>query len=226
MDILFLIDRLENLVTSSTKMPFMNQLLIKEGDMLTLLDQMRASIPDEVKQARRIVQEKDRILAQAQSEASAILAHAREEAGRAVELEGLTRVAEERSQEMLRQARKQAQQLLRQAESEGENLKAEADGYVAETLHNLREHLGSIEDEIGRTILSIDKGLESLKEPQYPSEEFGFEEEQDQDVEYEEDIDNIEDVGNVEATNHEQPRMSPRRASLASDTTGGPNYAT
>jgi cell division septum initiation protein DivIVA len=229
MDILFLIDRLEKLITNSSRVPFTNQLLIKEGDLLTLLDQMRASIPDEVKQARRIVQEKDRILAQAQSEAAAITNHAREEAERMVSREGLLRTAEGRSQEMLQQARQQAQHMLRQVQEETENLKIEADSYVAETLHNLREHLGSIEMEVGRTIMSIEKGLESLKQQQYPSEEFGFEDEQageggdvDGHVEERPDMDQI--VYNDNDDDMPPKHSVPRRASLATDTTGGPTW--
>src|SRR2546421_428213 len=66
MDILYLVDRLENLIASSRRMPVVNQVMIKEGDILNIVDQMRTSIPDEIKQARRIIQEKERILAQAQ----------------------------------------------------------------------------------------------------------------------------------------------------------------
>ena len=69
MDILYLVDRLDNLIASSHRMPLVNQILIKEGDILNIVDQMRTSIPDEIKQARRIIQEKERILAQAQADA-------------------------------------------------------------------------------------------------------------------------------------------------------------
>ena len=226
MDILYLIDRLENLVSSSSKMPFTNQLLIKESEMLALLDQMRISIPDEVKQARRLVQEKERMLAQAQSEATAILARAREEADRAVSREGLARTAEERSQELLRQAGIRARQINHQAEERAEALQAEADGYVAETLHNLKEHLSSIEADVSRTILSIEKGLESLHTPPYQSQEFEPEADESADEgEYEEyyDDDMIDDVdegGEAEKAEKAPEGRPPRRASLATDTTG------
>ena len=91
LDILYLVDRLENLITSSRRMPLVNQIVIKEADILNIVDQMRTSIPDEIKQARRIIQEKERILAQAQSDASTLLARAREETERAMNREGLRR---------------------------------------------------------------------------------------------------------------------------------------
>ena len=185
-DILYLVDRLENLVASSRRVPLVNQIIIKEADILSILDQMRTSIPDEIKQARRIIQDKERYLAQAQDDASKIIEHAQENAREAVTHENLLRLADEKA----------------------EKIKVEADAYVVETLQALRDHLTSIEMDIDRSILSIDKGLASL-EP--ANEEAG------------------EEVDKVVGQEEEQgvsptAKTIPRRASLAVDTMGGPMY--
>ncbi|WP_376797638.1 hypothetical protein [Thermogemmatispora sp.] len=205
MDILYLIDRLENLIASSRRMPLVNQIMVREAEILTILDQMRAAIPEEVKQARRLLQEKERILAQAQAEAASILAKAREESERVMDREGLLRQAEERSQELVRLAEEQAQQL-----------KSEANIYVAETLRSLHEHLTAIETEISRTILSIEKGLESLEASPYLEESEGqvAEEVPEEDYALYADEEEAEDAL--------PPHPSPRRSSLAADTMGGP----
>ncbi len=207
MDILYLVDRLENLIASSRRMPLMNQIIVKEADILTIIEQMRTSIPEEIKQARRINQERERILAQAQSEAKNILARAHEEGERALEREGLLHAAEERSHEMLRRATEQAQVIVRRAEEHTERLKNDADGYTVETLRNLREHLTNIETDIERTVLSIEKGLESL---QGQASAIGEMDEERADS----------------APDQSTPAPSaPRRASLAADTLGaGPLY--
>jgi F0F1-type ATP synthase membrane subunit b/b' len=198
-DILYLVDRLENLIASSRRMPLVNQIIIKEADILSIVDQMRTSIPDEIKQARRIIQEKERILAQAQAEATALRERARAETDQAMKREGLLRAADERSQE-----------LLRHAEAEAERLKDDAYAYVGETLRALRDHLGSIEMEVSRTILSIEKGLESLESG---LEEEGVEEESEEHL-YDQ---------QAEGT-PPSARPVPRRASLAADTLGGPIF--
>ncbi len=158
MDILYLVDRLENLIASSRKMPLIDRIMIKESDIFNIVDQMRTSIPDEIKLARRVIQEKERIIAQAQADASTLLARAREESERAINREAVLRAAAGRSQEMAREAEEQA-----------ERLKTEADVYVSDTLRALRDHLANIEMSVSRTILSIEKGLESLEPP--PGEE-------------------------------------------------------
>lgn len=181
-DILFLVNRLDNLIASSRKMPLVDQLLVKEADILSIIHEMRIAIPDEIKQARRIIQDKERILAQA-----------REESERALKREGLLHSAEERSQE-----------ILRLADEKAEQIKVEADAYVVETLRALRDHLATIEMDVGRSILSIEKGLASLEE--MPEEEDVYEEEE-------------------EAEDKQPPsRPTPRRASLAADTMGGPKF--
>lgn len=195
MDILYLVDRLENLIASSRKMPLVNQIIIKESDILNIVDQLRTTIPDEIKQARRVIQDKERILAQAQAEANALLARAREESEQAVNRQGLLKVAEVRSHE-----------LVQLAEGEAEQLKNEADNYVIETLRALRDHLTSIETDIGRSILSIEKGLASLED--------GLSDAQDE-------------ADSADESMVEQSALAhtpPRRSSLAADTMGAPMF--
>ena len=216
MDILYLVDRLENLIASSRRMPLVNQIILKETDILPIIEQMRTSIPDEVKQARRVIQEKERILAQAQADASNLLTRATEESERAINREGLLRVAEERSQKLLWQAEEQAHAIIRRAEEHSEHLKIDADSYVMETLRNLREHLMGVETEVSRTILSIERGLESMEQQEAGEGREGVDEE--------EAMDNAEPQ-EERAENPQRPLHSqPRRASLAADTMGGPTF--
>jgi len=201
MDILYLVDRLENLIASSRKMPLINQIIIKESDILNIVDQMRTSIPDEIKLARRIIQEKERIIAQAQADASVLLARAREESERAIKREGLLQAAGERSLE-----------IMREAEERAEMLKTDADTYVTETLRALKDHLTNIEVSVSRTILSIEKGLESLEQP--PDEEESVEGTFTGRRQAHAPTEEVEEV--------QPPAHSiPRRASLAADTMGG-----
>ena len=181
-DILYLVDRLENLVASSRRVPLVNQIMLKEADILSVLDQMRTTIPDDIKQARRVIQDKERILAQAQADANKIIERAHEDAQEAVNRQSLLRLADEKA----------------------EQIKVEADAYVAETLRALRDHLTSIEMDIDRSILSIEKGLASLE----PLEEEAYEDTRQE-----------EEQGVPPSA-----RSIPRRASLAVDTMGGPMY--
>ena len=209
MDILYLVDRLENLISSSRKMPLVNQVILKESDILNIVDQMRTAIPEEVKQARRIIQDKERIFAQAQADATALLTRARQETERAMNREGLLRAAEDRSKELVREAEERSKELVRQAEEHSEQLKNDADDYVAETLRALHDHLSNIQMDLSHTMASIEKGLESLDVPVEENEENA-----------EEAYEEYEEGEDGDPVNFLQPRSS----SLAADTIGGPAY--
>jgi hypothetical protein len=216
MDILYLVDRLGNYISNGQRIPLVNQVILKESELLAILDEMRTRIPAELKQAQRIIQDKERILAQAQADATAILARAREEVERTLSQDNLLHLSEERAQEMMRLATEQAQLIICRAEEHTTQLRREADGYATETLRNLREHLTDIETDLGRTILSIEKGLETLTlQPSDPEE-----------IDEELVAEGIEAMPTQAIPPSDTPSLSqPRRSALAADTMGaGPFY--
>lgn len=72
MDIQHLIDRLEQVLAESRRIPLSANLIVDEDRLFNIIDQMRVSIPEEVKRSNRIEAEKDRILAQAHEEGDRI----------------------------------------------------------------------------------------------------------------------------------------------------------
>jgi len=129
-DILHLVDRLETLVNKSWRLPFTSNVVIQEDDFLDIIDQMRISIPEEVKQARRVSAERERVLEQAQEEADRIVALAQEQANNLANDHEIVKAAQARADEIVAQAHRSA-----------EAIKADADAYVMEVLSNLEEQL-------------------------------------------------------------------------------------
>ena len=79
MDILHLVDRLEELVNTARQVPLTNNIMVDQDRLIDLIDQMRVSIPDEVKKAQKTLADRDKILAQSKEEAERTLMVAREE---------------------------------------------------------------------------------------------------------------------------------------------------
>ncbi len=131
MDILHLIDQLEALLNEGSHPPLMGKrVLVDEQRAWEVIDQMRVSIPDEVKKAKRINQERDRIIAQANEEATRVVDLGREEA---------QQLANET--EVVRQAQARAQTIVERAQREADALKADADDYTIQVLSKLEEDL-------------------------------------------------------------------------------------
>jgi cell division septum initiation protein DivIVA len=129
-EIQHLVDRLESLLNESWLIPFTSNRIINEEEYLDIIDQMRITIPAGIKQAKRIQQERERIIAQAQEEAERIVTLAREQAA------NLTN-----EHEVLKTAETRAEALLKQAQQQAEDIKAGADDYVIEVLSELEEQL-------------------------------------------------------------------------------------
>ncbi|MCS7251201.1 MAG: ATPase [Anaerolineae bacterium] len=130
MDILHLIDQLEQLVLRSRPLPFLGWVVIEERRLLDLIDQMRVTIPHELKQARRITQERERIIAQAKEEAERIVALAQEQAGDLIAQHQIVQAAEQR-----------AAVIVERAQREADRLRADADDYALTRLLELEETL-------------------------------------------------------------------------------------
>jgi cell division septum initiation protein DivIVA len=168
MDILHLIDRLEELVAEARRMPIGHGVVMDRRRVLELIDQMRSTVPWEVREALDIVSEKDAILEEARREGEGIIHKAELEAEarldetaliQAAERESqaiLTR-AEERAQSVLDEAQDQAQARLRQADQTAANQMDEADQYALEMLKRLEQQLAAFTS-------TVRAGIESLEE--------------------------------------------------------------
>jgi len=145
MDILYLVDRLEEIVKGSKSVPFTRIRLVDERRVWPLLDQMRISIPDEVRRAERIIREKDRTMAQAHEEAERIIALARSEAAQLTAEHTIAKSAEER-----------AAAARKQAEREVQTIRAGADDYAFDVLCRL-------EQELKRALTVIENGIRTIQ---------------------------------------------------------------
>ncbi len=145
MDILHLVDRLEELFNESRPVPLTHSVMVDEERILDIIDQMRVSIPEEIKKAQQILAQRDRILAQAQEEASRKLALAQEKSDQMLENHGIVEAAQAR-----------ARQIEDQALLDVEKTKREADEYVLQSL-------SSLETELDRILTQVRNGVRTLQ---------------------------------------------------------------
>ncbi len=145
MDILHLVDRLEELFNESKPVWFTHSVLVDEDRFLDLIDQMRVSIPEEIKKAQQILTQRDRILAQAQEEANRTLQIAREKADQVIERDAIIQAAQAR-----------AEQIIQQARLETDNSKHDADDYILATLSGL-------ETELEKLLVQVRNGVRTVQ---------------------------------------------------------------
>lgn len=145
MDILHLVDRLEEIFNAGRPIPLTHKLAVDEDRVLEIIDQMRVSIPDEVKKAQQILNQRDRMLAQAQEEAARTVQLAKEKGDQMVEREPLVVAAQARANEILHKAKVDA-----------DGVRADADDYALDVLTRL-------EGEMIKSLTQIRNGIDKLR---------------------------------------------------------------
>jgi len=144
-DVLALIDKLDDLVHNARAVPFSDKVAIDREAIYELLDQMRAVIPEEIKQSRWIVKERQEMLNEAKRESERIGAEAREAA---------TQQASE--QEIVKLAEREAAQILEEARIREREVRLGAEDYADEVLSTLEVNLGKF-------LAAVQRGRERLQ---------------------------------------------------------------
>jgi regulator of protease activity HflC (stomatin/prohibitin superfamily) len=120
--------------------------VVDQNAALGLIDELRVAVPEEVRAAKRINSEGERIIDKAQEEAERIVARAQEQAAFLIDERGLTQAAEEESG-----------RIIARAEAEAEEVRRGADEYAVSVLVGL-------EGQVVHTLQSIKKGITLLDE--------------------------------------------------------------
>ena len=145
MDILYLLDQLEEVLGAGSRVPLTSRTLVDEQEILDILDQIRVSIPDELKAAKRLTQDRDQVIADAHAEAERTLRVADAQAAERVGDHNVVRSAERRAADIEDRALRQAGEIRR-----------EADEYAYRVLQKLREQIASVAATVERGISELE----------------------------------------------------------------------
>jgi len=137
MDIQHLVDRMEDLIDEGRHLFGTKYTMLDEERALEIIDQMRISIPEEIETAARTIQQRDRVLAEANEEAARIVQQARQHSEDLID-----------EQEMVTQAKVRAEFMIKQANIEAQKITREADEYVLDQLSVLEKRFALTLDEI------------------------------------------------------------------------------
>ena len=152
-DVETILHRLADVVGNARPMPLSASVMINRDEVLELVEEALARLPDELRQARWLLKERDEFLAKVQREGDDILEAARARVERMVQRTEVVRTAEHR-----------ARQALDDAESEARRLRHEAEDFC--------DHkLAQFEIVLDRTLRTVQAGRSRLQATVAPEEE-------------------------------------------------------
>jgi cell division septum initiation protein DivIVA len=126
-------------------MPMTDKVMIEREEIYDILDQMRTTIPEEIKQARWIVKERQEMLAEAKAESDRIIKDSRDQAERIVS-----------EQEVVKMAERNAAQIMEDARAREREIRLGAEDYADEVLETLETNLGKF-------LAAVKRGRERLQ---------------------------------------------------------------
>ena len=110
MEIFDVIEQLEEIMESSFTLPIWHKTMVNKADVMELLSDLRLRLPEELKQAKWVKEERTRIITEAHQEASNIVKETEEQVKGMVNEHEITKKAYEQANEIIESAQKNARE--------------------------------------------------------------------------------------------------------------------
>ncbi len=172
MDLAERLQKLEEMVRDAKSMPLSSSALVNRDEVLDMLKDMQETLPEEIKQARWIVKDREDLLGKARQDAERIVEQAKEDQLRMA-----------RKEEVVHRAEEEADRIVAEAEQHAMDARAEAESYVDARLAQFEIALRRILEEaqsttraLAKTLDQVEVGRDRLRAPTTAAEqEFGTE---------------------------------------------------
>lgn len=144
MEVLEIIEMMEDAIDKSMAIPFIGRAIVDRDELLDLLQEIRLNLPDDLKQAKWVKEERQRILLDAQKEAAERLKNAEDQIVSLIDEHEITKKAYEQANQIITQAQQSARELRLGTKQYADDILAGIEDNlqkVVETIRSNREEL-------------------------------------------------------------------------------------
>ena len=132
MEVLTLLETIEEMLSRSTNIPFTKKSLVDKEEIISVINDIKLKLPDELKQAKWVKEERQKILVDAQKEANQLIKEAENRIISMIDEHEITKKAYEQKTEIIDSANAFSKDLI-------DGTKKYADEILAELEANLEE---------------------------------------------------------------------------------------
>lgn len=144
MNVLRLLEEMEDIIENGSSIPFAQKVLVDKREILEIIKEIRIHLPDEVKQAQWIKEERQRILAEAQQEADTILEEANQHILSMIDQSEITRLANNQAEEIITQAQNNAKEMRLGAKDYVDSLLESVESDLLKLVNTVKENRDEI----------------------------------------------------------------------------------
>ncbi|MBM7856197.1 vacuolar-type H+-ATPase subunit H [Desulfohalotomaculum tongense] len=137
MELLNILNELEELIEESPKVPLSKRVMVDENKILDYIDRIRTTLPDEVRQAKLLIKEREKVINESRREAQQLL----ENAQRQIEKKA-------NESEVVEMAQNKAKEIIQQAEKIAREIRLGARDYADEILQKMENDLSKLTKQI------------------------------------------------------------------------------
>ena len=122
MEIFTILENIEDILEKSKGVPFSNKVLVDKEEILEIISELRLKLPEELKQANWIKEERQRILVEAQKEADDIVKEAENRIISMIDEHEITKKAYEKKAEIIETANEMSREISKGTKDYADNL--------------------------------------------------------------------------------------------------------
>lgn len=140
MEIFTLLETLEEALENGRGVPFSSKCLVEKGELLDIIKEIRLKLPDELKQAKWIKEERSRIMVEAQKEADDIIKEAENRIISMIDEHEITRQAYEQKTQIIEMANEKAREISNGTKLYADNILEKAEVVLEDALKTIRNN--------------------------------------------------------------------------------------
>ena len=140
MEIFTLLETLEDIMERSRSLPFTDKGIVDKEEVLEIIKEIRLKLPDELKQAKWVKEERGRILVEAQKEADGIVKEAENRIISMIDEHEITRKAYEQKAQIIETANEMSREISKGTKEYADNILEKVEGVLQEALKTVENN--------------------------------------------------------------------------------------
>ena len=140
MEIFTLLETLEECLERAKNIPFTQKGIVDKEEILDIIKEIRLKLPDELKQAKWVKEERGRILVEAQKEADGIVKEAENRIISMIDEHEITRKAYEQKAQIIETANEMSREISKGTKEYADNILEKVEGVLQEALKTVENN--------------------------------------------------------------------------------------
>lgn len=159
MEIFTLLESIEDLLENSRTLPFSSKSIVDKDEVLDIIKDIRLKLPDELKQAKWVKEERTRIIQEAKKEGEDIVKEAENRIIAMIDEHEITRKAYDEKQKIIEGANEMAREMSEGTKEYADNILGE----IEETILTLKNNMEAAQATINSAVNTIKNNRKELK---------------------------------------------------------------